>query len=857
MIDSFNKTLNSIYLDPNQKINPLLKHTKIHRIIDITVPFLSLYAPTSMALHIGVGGFETYGLSCKTINHFRQSDWRSGCQESCHLVVVATSIALSIILPKINVLVSQIFHLLQLSYRLQKQIRNSEWKNAGKICLKMLSAAVYLSSVIYKRTEMIALSLLIQVLEELYQSLQQFRLSLIPEGIAKVIMANLRIYQGRSHFQKIYHKYFPETLAESIPKKILINKEHLLQQNHLNSQKVANKKLEVVEKKQSILEEIQTNQEPIQQDFNQTKNDTQNNPEVVVEQSVCNETLVETTKTAPPTSSTSRTVQPLTLQKLKKFINSDEISLANFLKTRNLSNDINGLKFKYTLNSKQIDHVNLTNCEFSGRSIDTLFKDVHFTNCSFENYLFFSSFFQKCEFVKSNFTNTVLHECWFDDVQFLDSDFTGAYFNDSIMEKVKYIACKLLETNFCGVKASHSAIIDSDLTDCLLAGTKKQFHIQGGNPHKFTKPVIGLAWDLREPLTFSTYIEKALKQENVIIMKFHFTPTSVNVKELSLEVNSQIANIHSEPVESRLSLADELLKRASPDSEIGRILDYTQEILEHVDALVLPGGNDVEQLFYKDKKDKRKKRTSSILNEIWRPFLQQNLRNNNVVQQPNKTYTDSSLSLGENLISDSDSDWQTDSGESFSDSDWDSEIDDAFDEISKDYRRTTVELALVKRANEIHKPTMGICRGAQLANVYFGGTIKNVEEHNYKLHNLKIEDSLPIETKAFAQSLAKTDHLVGISMHHQAVDKIGQKLQVVMKVDDVPKFLVSANQNFVLTQFHPEFSSICREVDCSRLVEEAKKNNVYFDMSVDGQKNQQFFTHLVEQAKKQQASTSN
>ena len=43
-----------------------------------------------------------------------------------------------------------------------------------------------------------------------------------------------------------------------------------------------------------------------------------------------------------------------------------------------------------------------------------------------------------------------------------------------------------------------------------------------------------------------------------------------------------------------------------------------------------------------------------------------------------------------------------------------------------DYRRSIAEFALADAAFRRHKPILGTCRGAQLANVLFGGTLRNV-----------------------------------------------------------------------------------------------------------------------------------
>lgn len=49
-------------------------------------------------------------------------------------------------------------------------------------------------------------------------------------------------------------------------------------------------------------------------------------------------------------------------------------------------------------------------------------------------------------------------------------------------------------------------------------------------------------------------------------------------------------------------------------------------------------------------------------------------------------------------------------------------------------RRDEVELACMQRANELHIPTFGICRGAQLQCAFNGGALVQDVEHHYGQH---------------------------------------------------------------------------------------------------------------------------
>ncbi|HEX4840284.1 MAG TPA: pentapeptide repeat-containing protein [Rhabdochlamydiaceae bacterium] len=111
--------------------------------------------------------------------------------------------------------------------------------------------------------------------------------------------------------------------------------------------------------------------------------------------------------------------------------------------------------------------------------------------------------------------------------------------------------------------------------------------------------------------------------------------------------------------------------------------------------------------------------------------------------------------------------------------------------------RSLMELALIAEAQRLQIPTLGVCRGAQMINVYFGGTLKNVEGQRQKQQLEWTESSYGEQLK----TLLPKD-FIGRSIHNQAADRIGEGLHVVLKHGDVPKLLI--RENFIASQFHPE-----------------------------------------------------
>lgn len=129
-------------------------------------------------------------------------------------------------------------------------------------------------------------------------------------------------------------------------------------------------------------------------------------------------------------------------------------------------------------------------------------------------------------------------------------------------------------------------------------------------------------------------------------------------------------------------------------------------------------------------------------------------------------------------------------------------------------RRDTFDMLLIKYALEKNIPILGVCRGMQVLNVYFGGSLYQDLKYNKEIYLKHIQEINPgepvhkvmIEKDSILSGIYGTEIWVN-SYHHQLVREVGKGLKITGRSTDMAVELIEwrDNSRFIMgIQWHPE-----------------------------------------------------
>ena len=153
-----------------------------------------------------------------------------------------------------------------------------------------------------------------------------------------------------------------------------------------------------------------------------------------------------------------------------------------------------------------------------------------------------------------------------------------------------------------------------------------------------------------------------------------------------------------------------------------------------------------------------------------------------------------------------------------------------------DYVTDLIQFQLLQLAHRQRKPILGICKGMQMINIYFGGDLHQhlptSDVHSYQkgdqMHPVLFADGFPEQTGLFHKHSSFSTELYRIlepyrevnSAHHQGIRHLGEGLRTIQHSSDyLPETIGHSSLPILGLQWHPERLVNFKEKSFCRIIE--------------------------------------
>jgi hypothetical protein len=210
---------NNLFLENILANNP----NCIQRVATVAISFLNLYSPTALIVNTSLSSLKAYQTVQELKQTFITKKWKDCSKHLLYLSFIVTSLALSFLRPRLNLLISHSLHLVHQVYQIGHQLKNREYLEAGKTGIKSAFTAIYLTSLLITSSEILLISIVSQIIFECAQSAQEFSQGKRLEGVTHLLISGIRSYQSKALIQTCHRNWFGKEVTQEIFEKLYEN----------------------------------------------------------------------------------------------------------------------------------------------------------------------------------------------------------------------------------------------------------------------------------------------------------------------------------------------------------------------------------------------------------------------------------------------------------------------------------------------------------------------------------------------------------------------------------------------------------------------------------------------------------
>lgn len=330
--------------------------------------------------------------------------------------------------------------------------------------------------------------------------------------------------------------------------------------------------------------------------------------------------LVDMTMATPLASLLTRAASPTEIEHLLKdaqahHVNGNEpVDLAKLLSKAGYTNVISNLSLRaghfFSFSKLNLEGLHFANCTFDGSHLD----EAKIKNCTWE----------KCSFIETAFTHSQLAETRFTDCHFQQPTFLAtslhkvgfencaqineASFEDSKLQECHFDHSNLSACHFLNAQVSDSKISHSRLDDVHFFNQRAGFQVDATSTQleRQTRPAAATLFNPHARGVSIPRVGKKISElANATPIRVAMQSSQSTQEQMNAEVERFLQLVQADPQHpghEASHLAEQLIVAAKAQPAdfpcMNEVIDKARNIARHVNAVVLPGGEDIPPALY-------------------------------------------------------------------------------------------------------------------------------------------------------------------------------------------------------------------------------------------------------------------
>lgn len=304
----------------------------------------------------------------------------------------------------------------------------------------------------------------------------------------------------------------------------------------------------------------------------------------------------------------------LLLCKERQETEGDRIGLAAVLHEHGYAPMLKDLKLSREhepLRGLDLSGMTFENCEFDSNYLSkSVMQGCEFRRCAFRHASFMHSQLRDSTFKDCQFDEAMMVGIGLSGVSFERCAIAASSFEDARIQNGMFREVQLPGTHFLSAAVSGCSIKKSDLTDTVFFGTEQGFDIDAASKAtaKLTKPTTAtLVFPESRGVSVPLVGAKIAGIANTLPLRVAMRAPMLDVKQVDAEVERFLEGLYDiggdrpQPIAQRLVIEAVENPQALPNA--ARVIAKARTLVEHVDSVVLPGGEDVSPKLYGQPQD--------------------------------------------------------------------------------------------------------------------------------------------------------------------------------------------------------------------------------------------------------------